>query len=335
MSSQEVASGVFRLVLPLGIHGMPSVNGYLITDEGGDTLVDCGIAVHDPSVASTDDDGTAPLQAALAECGSSLERLARLVITHAHIDHFGVAGEVVRRSDADLWMHAATDRDLEKYDDPSSAVDRRALLLADHGLDGEELDDASAGLRDWMPVMPSVARPTRRVTGGERFSAGGRDWTVVPTPGHSPGHICLWSEQERLLCSGDHLLRDISPPVTFERGFERDPLGSFLDSLALVKDLSPSLVLPGHGETFRDGAGRAAVIEDKKRRRLGKLLALVEGSDRTVAAITAGLFGPQPNGSRQHLAMAEVLAYLAYLEARGQAERERGRDGVYRWHAVS
>ena len=66
MSSQEVASGVFRLILPLGIHGMPSVNGYLIADEGGDTLVDCGIAVLDPGALPADD-GTGPLEAALAE----------------------------------------------------------------------------------------------------------------------------------------------------------------------------------------------------------------------------------------------------------------------------
>lgn len=176
------------------------------------------------------------------------------MITHAHIDHFGAAGEVVRRSDADLWMHAETRLDLAKYDDPSSAVDRRTLMLADHGLVGEILDEASTGLRDWMPVMPSIGRPSHPVKGGETFAAAGRTWTVVPTPGHSPGHICLWSEQDRLLCSGDHLLKSISPPVIFERGFERDPMGSFLESLQTVQRLAPDLVLPGRGETVSDGA---------------------------------------------------------------------------------
>lgn len=334
MAVQEIASGVFRLVLPLGIHGMPSVNGYLLADDGGDTLVDCGIAVLDPEGDRAGDDGTAPLEKALAECGRSFDDLSRLVITHAHIDHFGVAGEVVRRSDADLWMHTDTDRDLAKYEDPSRAVDRRALMLADHGLYGEDLDEASVGLRHWMPVMPSIGRPSRLLSGGETFSAGGREWTVVPTPGHSPGHICVWSAGERMLCSGDHLLRDVSPPVTFERGFERDPMGSFLASLALVQELDPALVLPGHGETFADGSGRAAVIEGKKRRRLDKLMGLLEGPEMTVADITTALFGPQPNGTRLHFAMAEVLAYLAYFEVRGEAERHRDRAGIYRWRAV-
>lgn len=334
MAVQEVATGAFRLVLPLGIHGIPSVNGYLLADDAGDTLVDCGIALDDPGTSDPDNDGTVPLERQLLACGSSFARLKRLVITHAHIDHFGVAGEVVRRSDADLWMHNATDVDLAKYADPGVAVDRRTLMLADHGLEGEVLDEAGSGLRDWMPVMPSIGRPSHVLNGGETFEAAGRSWRVVPTPGHSPGHICLWAEQDRLLCSGDHLLKNISPPVTFERGFERDPLGSYLESLGTVQRLAPSLVLPGHGEVFADGAGRAAVIERKKRQRLDKLLTLIHGQDKTVADITSELFGPQPTSSRLHFAMAEVLAYLAYFEVRGLARRVRDGTGVYRWQAL-
>ena len=334
MTVQEVASGVFRLVLPLGIHGIPSVNGYLLVDDAGDTLVDCGIAVEDPEADQAYDDGTAPLAAALTACGSSFDKLARLVITHAHIDHFGVAGEVVRRSDADLWMHTGTDRDLAKYEDPASAVDRRTLMLADHGLYGEQLQEASVGLRDWMPVMPSIGRPTRLLDGGETFTAADRTWSVVPTPGHSPGHICLFAQGDRLLCSGDHLLKSISPPVTFERGFERDPMGSYLASLQTVQELAPALVLPGHGDTFSDGARRAASIERTKRRRLDTVLGLIDGTDRTVKDITTELFGPQPTGSRLHFAVAEVLAYLAYFEVRGKARRERDPAGIYHWRAL-
>ena len=334
MSVHEVASGVFRLILPLGIHGIPSVNGYLLADDAGDTLVDCGIALEDPSQGGPDTDGTVPLERALTACGSSFARLRRLVITHAHIDHFGIAGEVVRRSDAELWMHTATDLDLAKYEDPGLAVDRRTLMLADHGLFGETLDQASSGLRDWLPVMPSIGRPTHLLNGGETLQAAGRSWRVVPTPGHSPGHICLWTEQDRLLCSGDHLLKNISPPVTFERGFERDPMGSYLESLQTVQRLAPTLVLPGHGDVFADGAGRAAVIERKKRQRLEKLLGIIQGVDKSVADITTELFGPQPTSSRLHFAMAEVLAYLAYFEVRGQARRVRDAAGVYLWRAL-
>ena len=220
----EVAEGVVRLALPLGIHGVPTVSAYLLHDDDGDTLVDCGVA----AAAEEDDpaDGTAALSAALAAAGSSIERVARLIVTHAHIDHFGLAGEVVRRSGGELWMHRRTDLDLAKYEDPEEAVDRRTLMLADHGLYGQELTESSEGLRDWLPVMPSIGRPSTLLDGGERLAAGGRTWEVVHTPGHSPGHVCLWDPGSRLLCSCDHLLRIVSPPVTFERGFEPDPMGS-------------------------------------------------------------------------------------------------------------
>jgi glyoxylase-like metal-dependent hydrolase (beta-lactamase superfamily II) len=184
-----------------------------------------------------------------------------------------------------------------------------------------------------MPVMPSIGQATTRLHGGEQFSAGGRTWQVLHTPGHSPGHICLWSAQDRLLCSGDHLLKGISPPVTYERGFEPDPMGSYLASLQLVRERAPALVLPGHGSIFSDGAARAEAIEAGKRRRLAQVLALLEANDTTVPEITEVLFRAELTSSQLHFAMAEVLAYLAYHEVRGQAARMRRlADGVFVWH---
>jgi glyoxylase-like metal-dependent hydrolase (beta-lactamase superfamily II) len=329
----EVAGGVFRMALPLGIHGVPTVSAYLLHGDDGDTLVDCGIAAGvdggDPGP-----DGTAAVAAALTAAGSSLERLERLVVTHAHIDHFGLAGEVVRRSGGELWMHRRTELDLAKYAEPDDAIDRRTLMLADHGLYGPELTESSEGLRDWLPVMPSVGRPTRLLDGGELLSAAGRTWEVVHTPGHSPGHVCLWSAGERLLCSGDHLLQVVSPPVTFERGFEPDPMGSYLESLDRVRELSPELVLPGHGTPFRDGARRAETIAAGKRRRLTQVRELVGDRPRTVAELTVDLFGSaQLTGSQRYFVTAEVLAYLAYHEARQVLRRTRRPDGVFLWSA--
>jgi glyoxylase-like metal-dependent hydrolase (beta-lactamase superfamily II) len=328
----EVADGVFRLALPLGIHGVPTVSAYLLRGADGDTLVDCGIAAAVDDGGDPAPDGTAAVAAALAAAGSRLERLERLVVTHAHIDHFGLAGEVVRRSGGELWMHRRTDLDLAKYDDPDEAVDRRTLMLADHGLFGDELTESSEGLRDWMPVMPSIGRPSRLLDGGEVFAVGGRTWEVVHTPGHSPGHVCLWSAAERLLCSGDHLLQVVSPPVTFERGFEPDPLGSYLDSLDRVRELGPEMVLPGHGTPFRDGARRAEAIAAGKRRRLTQVRELVESRPRTVPELTVGLFGSvRMTGSQRHFVTAEILAYLAYHEARRVLRRTRRPDGVFLW----
>jgi glyoxylase-like metal-dependent hydrolase (beta-lactamase superfamily II) len=335
MTPTEVAEGVFVLPLPLGIHRIPSVNAYLLVDPGGDTLIDCGIYADAPLSAGEIVDGTGALGAALAQGGRSFDSLARLVITHAHIDHYGIAGEVVRRSGAELWMHALTDLDRAKYSHPDRAVDRRTLMLADHGLYGDTLTGASTGLRDWIPVMPSIGQPTAKVHGGEKFSANDRSWEILHTPGHSPGHICIWSADDRLLCSGDHLLKSISPPVTFERGFERDPMGSYLESLRLVERLEPALVLPGHGATFTDGAARAAQIAEGKRRRLERVLRAIQSSNQTVTKLAAELYPRPLKGAQLHFVMAEILAYLAYLEVRGRAERVRTAQGIFIWRALA
>jgi glyoxylase-like metal-dependent hydrolase (beta-lactamase superfamily II) len=336
MKPAEVAEGVFILPLPLGIHRIPSINTYLLVDPAGDTLIDCGIyAAAPPGLSKAEvGDGTGAVAAALAQCGRSFDTLGRLIITHAHIDHYGIAGEVVRRSGAELWMHAQTDLDRNKYTHPDRAVDRRTLMLADHGLYGDTLTAASTGLRDWIPVMPSIGQPTAKLHGGEKLSACGRAWEILHTPGHSPGHICIWSADDRLLCSGDHLLKPISPPVTFERGFERDPMGSYLESLRLVEQLEPALVLPGHGETFTNGAARAAEIARGKRRRLEWVLRTIQSAGHTVTELASDLYPRPLKGAHLHFVMAEILAYLAYLEVRGMAERVRTPEGVFRWHAI-
>jgi glyoxylase-like metal-dependent hydrolase (beta-lactamase superfamily II) len=327
----EPAAGILRIPLPLGIHGIPSVNGWLLQDDqAGATLVDCGI------YAGTEEDGgTGALREQLAVYGLRVEDIRRLVVTHAHIDHYGLAGEIVRRTGADLWMHVRADADIAKYRNPEGAVDRRREMLNEHGLYGEELTRASSGLRDWMPVMPSIAEATTRLRGGETFAAGGRNWEIVHTPGHSPGHVCLWSETDRLLLSGDHLLPGISPPVTFERGFEADPLGSYLASLTRVEEIAPALVLPGHGEPFADGARRAQAIAQAKQRRLAKALQILDDGPITVTDLTRRLVGRDLDGARLHFAMAESLAYLAYYDVRGVAYRVPGADGVFVWRATA
>jgi glyoxylase-like metal-dependent hydrolase (beta-lactamase superfamily II) len=324
----EVAPGVHRLALPLGIQGIPTLSAYLLRGPSGDTLVDCGIA------AGPGAEACAALDAALRACGSAVEQVARLVVTHAHIDHFGLAGEVVRRSGGDLCMHRRTELDIAKYTEPDEAVDQRELMLADHGLYGPELTASSTGLREWMPVMPSIGHPTVLFDGGERLAAGDRVWEVIATPGHSPGHVCLWSSVDRLLCSGDHLLQVASPPVTFERGFERDPMGSYLESLERVARLEPALVLPGHGPPFPDGARRARTIARGKTRRLDQVREVVEAAPLTVTELTETLHPGPMSGAQRHFVMAELLADLAYHEVREVLRRDRRPDGVFVWSAV-
>ncbi len=252
--------GVTRVPLPIGIHGIESVNVYALADGDRVTLVDCG-------VWRAENDGLPELERGLQAAGYTLRDVSRIVVTHAHIDHYGLAGRLMELTGAQLWMHAMTDLDCEKYRHPDTAMARRRDMYADHGLPEPERASLAEGLKVWLPYLYSVVEASRRLRGGERLPIGGRDWEVIHTPGHSFGHLCLWSPDARAVFSGDHLLPGVTPPVTFERGFDADPLRSYLASLDSIAQRDPAVVLPGHGRPFGECARRIEAITRSKMRR--------------------------------------------------------------------
>ena len=236
--------------MPIGINHIESVNVYLVEDGDSVTLVDCGMW-H----PGEPDDGLTKLRHTLNTRGFVLEDISRIIVTHAHIDHYGMAGRLMELTGAELYMHAMTDLDCEKYRHPETAQARKRDTYSDHGVPKAELPAFADTFMAWMPYLHSVVEASTRL---KAASSSHRQAPVgsSPHPGHSLGHICLWSHTDRLLFSGDHLLPAVTPPVTFERGFDRDPLRSYLESLKLVAERDPALVMPGHGRAFADGRRR-------------------------------------------------------------------------------
>lgn len=322
---REPAPDVFRLVLPLPWQGLDRVNAYLLRADDGCTLVDSGMYLPDEA-----DGGWSDVEAALAACGVAPSDVTRLVITHTHIDHYGMVGRFVDETGCDLWMHGASKRDLDVYTDPAQRIDNLRQLFLDHGVAEAELDELTS-FEDWRRFVSGIVEPTVTLDGGETFTVGDRTWEVVHTPGHAASHICLWSSSDRLLVSGDHLLPTITPHIDFERGGDEDPLGDFLRSLRTVEMLDPSLVLPGHGAPFVEGAERARVVARHHDRRLGSILQVVRHEPHTADEITDEIFGSTLLNFQRRLAIGEALAHIAYLRQRGEVERVRGEDGVLRY----
>jgi glyoxylase-like metal-dependent hydrolase (beta-lactamase superfamily II) len=144
----------------------------------------------------------------------------------------------------------------------------------------------------------------------------------------------LWSPTDKLLFSGDHLLPAVTPPVTFERGFDRDPLRSYLASLKLVAERDPTLVMPGHGRAFADGRRRVDAITRNKQRRLDAIHAMIRSRPCTVREIAEVQVAKALLKFQRNLAMAETLAHLAYLRWQGLIERRTREDGVYEWYST-
>ncbi len=324
---REPAPGVFRLVLPLPFPGLHAVNAFLLADDDETTLVDCGI--FDPDAER--DHGWDDLVEALQVCDSGIDKIKRLVITHPHIDHYGMAARLLEETGCELWMHSAATEQLEVYRDPSAHRERLRDMLGDHGITNEEIDELTS-FEDWRGFISGVVEATHLVEGGEKFTAGPRTWEVVYTPGHSHAHVCFWSESDGLFLSGDHLLPTITPHIDFVRG-ETDPLGDFLRSLAIVEKLDPKLVLPGHGHPFEDGAERARVVERHHDRRLGAILQVIRHEPKTTNEIVDEIFGSELLNFDRRLALGEALAHLVHLRRNGEIERIE-KDGIFLYKKV-
>jgi glyoxylase-like metal-dependent hydrolase (beta-lactamase superfamily II) len=321
--------GVTRVALPIGVNAVESVNMNVIADGDHVTIVDCGVWRPD-----LPDGGIGALEAGLEASGYALRDVSRIIVTHAHIDHYGLAGRLMELTGAPLLMHAMTDLDCEKYRHPDTARARRRDTYADHGVSETERTDLADHLTRWLPYLHSVVEASQRLRGGETLQIGGDAWHVVHTPGHSLGHVCLWSPTRELLLSGDHLLPGITPPVTFERGFDADPLRSYLDSLRRIAALSPQLVHPGHGRPFGDAVGRIEAILRNKVRRLERVRAAIRERPCTVTELADLLVAKAILPHQRQLAISETLAHIAYLRWSGAVERRTRPDGVYEWYAT-
>ena len=327
---REPAPGVFRLVLPLPFEGLTRVNAYLLADgSGAATLVDCGIYLPD----GRGDHGWDEVVAALKACDSAPEQITRLVVTHTHIDHYGMAARVLETSRCELAMHEQSRQDLEAYRDPQGSADRLREMFEDHGVSSEDLGGLTA-FEDWRPFVSGVVEASQPLQGSERFAVGERDWVVVYTPGHARSHVCLWNERDKILISGDHLLPTVTPHIDFARGGAEDPLGEFLASLQVVEELDPALVLPGHGRPFEDGAERARIVERHHDRRLGAILQVIRHEAHTANEITDEIFGTSLLYFERRLALGEALAHLVYLRRRGEIERLEREDGTFVYRKI-
>ena len=167
------AAGIARVVLPIGVNAVESVNCYVLPDGDRVTVVDPGVWRPD-----LPDGGLAALEAGLEGAGYALTDVGRIVVTHAHIDHYGLAGRLMELTGAELAMHAMTDLDCEKYRHPDTARARRRDTYADHGVSEDERGDLADHLTRWLPYLHSVVEASRRLRGG-------RSWRSAATRGRS------------------------------------------------------------------------------------------------------------------------------------------------------
>jgi glyoxylase-like metal-dependent hydrolase (beta-lactamase superfamily II) len=317
-----VAAGVLWLRMPLPMAGLNHINVWALEDAAGWTLVDTGMqtantAAHWQSAAS------GPL---------GRRPVTRVICTHMHPDHIGMAGWLARTYGCRLWttrLEYITCRMLVADTGREAPADGVHFYQA-AGWDEEALANYRTRFGGFGKAVYALPDSYRRVIDGEALAVGAQMWRAVVGRGHSPEHLCLYSPELRVLISGDQVLPRITSNVSvFPTEPEANPLAEWLESLASIRERVPDdvLVLPSHNEPFRGLHARLAELITGHEQRLTRVLDELASAKRAVDLFGV-LFRRRVGMEMLTMATGESIAHLNCLIGRGLAERETDSSGV-------
>ena len=323
----EVAPGVLWLRQPLG-GSLQFINVWALADGDGWALVDTGMQTHDSAQA---------WRKAFAGVLDG-RPITRMICTHLHPDHVGLAGWITRKFGCRLWMTR-----LEYFqcrmlvaDTGREAPEDGIRFFRAAGWDDDAIDNYKARFGGFGKAIYQLPDSYRRMADGDAFEVGGRKWQVVTGNGHSPEHACLYCPELKLLISGDQVLPRISSNVSvFPTEPDADPLTDWITSCAKLKAAVPDdvLVLPAHNDPFHGLHARLDHLINGHERSLGRLEKMLAEPRRAIdvfGALFARKIGPELLG----MATGESLAHINCLIRRGLAVREVDNDGVAWYRAA-
>jgi glyoxylase-like metal-dependent hydrolase (beta-lactamase superfamily II) len=320
----EVAPGILWLRLPLPM-ALDHVNVYALDDGDGWTLIDTGL---------NSGRSRAVWEACLAGPLSG-KPVGRVIVTHHHPDHVGLAGwfhqrgaEIRMPRTAWLMARMLTLDVQPRYLPETLEFWRRA------GMDPALLAARSAerpfNFADCVHPLPAGFN---RLEDGAVIRMGGRDWDIRMGHGHAPEHVTFWSRDDDLVIGGDQLLPSISPNIgVYPSEPDADPLSDWMQSCARLAPFAREahLVLPGHKLPFTGLPTRIDQLAENHRSALARLLGHLDEA-RTGGACLLPLFKREIGPSEYGLALSEALAHLNHLHRAGQVRRWLNDDGAWLW----
>jgi glyoxylase-like metal-dependent hydrolase (beta-lactamase superfamily II) len=326
--ARDVAPGIVWLRMPLPF-ALDHINLWLIEEDDGCTLVDCGYG----------DGATRTHWQRHFETTLAHRPLERIVVTHCHPDHVGNAAWLAARYGCTVTMtqgeYLATHALIAGQAGYGSA-DVQALF-ARHGMPPEHVAALAARGNHYRRGVPEAPQSFSRIIDGDVLTLGGLPWRVIAGYGHCAEHASLAAAGARVLIAGDMLLPRISTNVSVWPGEpDADPVQRFLDSLAAFEALPPdTLVLPSHGLPFRGIAARVAQLAAHHAARLAELQQWLAASRVPQSAhdVIPVLFRRALDVHQRFFAMGEAIAHLNHLWRHHLAERHVARDGTIRFTA--
>lgn len=319
----QAAPGVLWMRLPLPM-ALNHINIYAIEDGDGWAVVDTGIQTLD-SVAGWEAALAGPLGG---------RPVTRVICTHMHPDHIGLAGWLCERFDASLLMSQleyVTGRMLVAETGP--APENGVAFFRAAGWPDERLERYRQTYGMFARGVSPMPSAYHRVSAGDVLSIGGDDWSIVVGNGHSPEHICLWRKSDGVFIAGDQILPRISSNISvWPTEPMADPLADWLGSLERLGELLPAdtFVLPGHGDPFTGVLPRIEALKRGHAVSLKRLARTLRTSSRAIDVFSA-LFARPVGEGLLGMATGEAIAHLNHLEAQGKVRRTRDADGVDWW----
>lgn len=260
----------------------------------------------------------------------------RVIVTHMHPDHIGLAQWLCERWACALWV-SATDYHMARIGSQSTTGfggESAAAFFRAHGLtDADSLEKIRARAGYYPGLVPGVPKQYRRLMDGQMLAIGGHGWRCIAGYGHAPEHMALYCDGLKVLISGDMVLPRISTNVSVYDGEpESDPLTLFLDSLQRYLPLpQDTLVLPSHGKPFTGLHERIHQLEAHHAERLAEVLDACRQRPHSAWDIIPVLFKRPLDLHQSTFAMGESVAHLHRLWLGGQLMRTTDAAGVYRF----
>jgi glyoxylase-like metal-dependent hydrolase (beta-lactamase superfamily II) len=319
---EQVRSGVWSMPVTIPDNPLRYTLAYLL-------LSDTGAVVVDPGWDS--ERGWQDLQAGFEAAGVPADRVTGIVVTHVHLDHHGLSRHLSEVSGAPIAMHSAEVQALPSRIREAVGSQSAHSWLGRCGAPADVMAEFNSDLAEMLGVF-RLAEPDVLLDDGDALDLPGRQVRVVWTPGHTPGHICLYDADHGVLLTGDHLLPRISPNIGLTPGSMDSPLASYLSSLGLMGDYDSAEALPAHEYRFRGIAGRAGALIEHHGIRASEVLDVIAAEGRaTIWDVTTKLTWSrgwdQINGFMRRAALFETAAHIQYLEQEGRLAVRSGSPG--------
>lgn len=312
----EVSAGIYWLRMPIPF-ALDHINLWVLKDGDGWALVDTGFYSKE----------CVALWENVLEGHCNGAKITKIIVTHFHPDHVGMAGWLSNKTGAPLYMSTGEFDMLHIACQPftDEQIKDRRQFYEQFGLADETVNKLLSRKGSYVDGVPNAPLSYQCMMDGGTIDINGEAWQFRNFSGHSPEHVCLFNEQRNILISGDQVLPSISPNISVSYAAPKsDPLAHYLSSLkAMAAFPADVTVLPSHGRVFKGLHDRAKVLMSGHHADLDKLQVFCQTS-RTGHEVMEELFGDRLNLFNIFLAVGEALAHLNCLIEQAKLTRIDG-----------